>query len=216
MSVGARNFSQCPDPSKNQYIAIFSKNSGETPQRCQSKKVAQRERGSDEPKNSRKLTSGAELRPKWFFLSVWSLKDRTGPQLTKWPLIPPQTPIYRAPRGTWEPTWDSLGPYSACDQIWSAGVSPRMAPKTGKINFFRVCGPFWALKTAKSFKCAWLYRGRQGLKTKKNRSVFDENTFFETATKSKISVFFDFSGVKVFLSVGARNFYKCPDPSKNQ
>ena len=32
----------------------FSKNSGQTPQRRQTKKVAQRKRGSDEPKHSQK------------------------------------------------------------------------------------------------------------------------------------------------------------------
>ena len=82
VSVGARNFSGRPDPSKNQENAIFPKNSGETRQRRQSKKFAQRGRGSDEPKRSQKLPGGAELRPKRFFLSDGSLTDRTGPQLT--------------------------------------------------------------------------------------------------------------------------------------
>ena len=57
---------------------------------------------------------------------------------------------------------------------------------------------------------------RQGPKMKKNRSVFDENTFFETATKSKnFNFFFHFWG-SIFWSVGARKFSECPDPSKNE
>ena len=177
----------------------------------------------------------------------------------KWPLMPRQTPISRAPRGTWKPTWDSLGPYSACDQIWSAGVSPRMAPKTGKIHFFSGLWPILGLKTAKYFRCAPPRRGHQGrkrkkiapfstkihflkrqrktnfstyfsiflgvqkffgLKTaksfqcgkqKKNRPVFDENTFSETATKKKSNFFFDFWGSKFFVGWGPE-FLQVPRP----
>ena len=43
-------------------------------------------------------------------------------------------------------------------------------------------------------------RVHQGPKKKKNRSVFDENTFFETATKNKISrPFFRFFGVQILF-----------------
>ena len=62
-------------------------------------KVAQRERASDEPTISRKLPGGADLLKftEMVFLSVGSLTDRTGPQLTKWPPAPPKTAISRAP-----------------------------------------------------------------------------------------------------------------------
>ena len=58
-------------------------------------------------------------------------------------------------------------------------------------------------------------RGHQGPKTKKisqTCSFFGANTFFESVTKIKFSVFFQFFWVKVFLS----NFSTCRDPSKNQ
>ena len=48
------------------------------------------------------------------------------------------------PRDTWDPKQGPLGPHLACDQTWSAGVSPRTAPKTGKGHLFGVLGPFRA------------------------------------------------------------------------
>ena len=45
-------------------------------------------------------------------------------------------------------------------------------------------------------------RVHQGPKKKKNRSVFNENTFFETATKNKFQgLFFDFLGSEFFFFV---------------
>ena len=69
------------------------------------------------------------------FLSVGSLTDRTGPQLTKRPPAPPRNGHTPGPRDTWNPKQGSLGPHLARKQIWSAGVSLRTAPKTGKIHF---------------------------------------------------------------------------------
>ena len=74
----------------------FSKNSGEATQRRQSKKVVQRKHGPNEPKKSRKIAGGAELRPN-SFLSVGSLTDKTGLQPSKWPPDPPKTAISQAP-----------------------------------------------------------------------------------------------------------------------
>ena len=39
------------------------------------------------------------------------------------------------PRDAWDPKQGSVGPHSACIQICLTGVSPRTAPKTGKIHF---------------------------------------------------------------------------------
>ena len=58
---------------------------------------------------------------------------------------PPQSARISDPRGTSDPKRGSLRPQLASDKIWSAGVSPRTAPKTGKIHFFSVFGPFRAL-----------------------------------------------------------------------
>ena len=78
-------------------------------------------------------------------LSVGSLTNKTGPQPTKWPLAPPQNGHILGPRDTWDPKQGSLYPCLACDQMWSAGVSPRTAPKTGKIHFLGVFSLFCAL-----------------------------------------------------------------------
>ena len=67
LSVGARNFSKCPNLSKNQKIAIFSKNSGETTQRCLIKKLAQRKRSLDEPKKNLKTQRWRRVTAKTVF-----------------------------------------------------------------------------------------------------------------------------------------------------
>ena len=83
-------------------------------------------------------------------------------------------------------------------------------------DFFGV-KTFLGLKTGKYFQCARPLQGAPGAAMeKKNCSVCDEKTFFETATKNKVVNFFWFFLGQFFLTVGARNFSKCPDPSKNQ
>ena len=57
----------------------------------------------------------------------------------------PQNGHILGPRDTRDPKQGSLGPHSACDQIWSAGDSPRADPKTRKIHFLA----FWARGVAK-------------------------------------------------------------------
>ena len=55
-------------------------------------------------------------------------------------------------------------------------------------------------------------KGENEEKKCKNRSVFDENTFFETATKNKINMFFQFFRVqKVFGLITAKSF-QCARP----
>ena len=78
-----------PDPSKNQQTANFS---GETNQRRRSKKVAQRERGSDELKNPRKLASGAELGPKRFVVGWVPNRQNRSPTDETAPSLPPKRP----------------------------------------------------------------------------------------------------------------------------
>ena len=89
MPWAAAKFLQVPQtPPKPSKWRISRGNRVKPPNvRRQSKKVAQRERGFDEPRNSRKLADGAELRPEQFFL-VGSLTNKTGPQLTKRPSAP--------------------------------------------------------------------------------------------------------------------------------
>ena len=67
---------------------------------------------------------------------VGSLTDKTSPQPTKWPPAPQKNAHISGPRDTWVPKQGSLGLHLAYDQIWSAGVSPRTAIKSGKIQFF--------------------------------------------------------------------------------
>ena len=118
-----------PDPQKP-VIREFLENLGRTTQRCQSRKVAQHGRGSDEPK----LPGGAELRPKWFFVGSVPTLHSGSPTGEMVPRHPQSTRIL-GPRDTQEPKQGSVGPHSACDHIWSPGVSPRTAPKTGKTHF---------------------------------------------------------------------------------
>ena len=146
MSVGARNWSKCPDPSRNQQIAIFSKNSSETPQRRQSKKVAQHERGSDEPNHPRKLPGGAELRPKRFFVGWVPDRQNRSPTKETAPSPHPNGHIL-GPRDTWDPKQGSLGPHFARKQISSAGV--QNGPQDRENPLFGVFAPFQAQNRAK-------------------------------------------------------------------
>ena len=122
-----RNFSKCPNPPK-------TSKSRETTLRLQSKKVAQRERAPDEPKKIRKLAGGTELRPKKFSVGWVPNRQNRSPTDEMAPSPPPNGHI-PGPRDTWGPKQGTVGPHLACDQIWPAAVSSRMAPKTGKIHF---------------------------------------------------------------------------------
>ena len=64
LGLGISVSAQTPQKPVNRHIL---KKTGETPQRRQSKEVAQGERRSDEPKHSQKLPGGAELWPKRVF-----------------------------------------------------------------------------------------------------------------------------------------------------
>ena len=61
-------------------------------------------------------------------------------------------------------------------------------------DFFRVRNGLKSL-----FSAHGPYRGHQGPRTKKKPSVFDEDTFFETATDKKIGFFFS---SKIFGRLG--------------
>ena len=104
-----------------------------TTQCRQSKKVAQRERGSDE-----KFPNKTHVAPSYFqnsFLVGWvSTRQNRSPTEEMAPSAP-QNGHTPGPRDTWDPTQGLLGPHLACKQIWSVGVSPRTAAKTGKIHF---------------------------------------------------------------------------------
>ena len=66
---------------------------------------------------------------------------------------PPQSARISHPSDTWDPKQGSLGPHSACNQIWAAGISPRTAPRPGKATFWRfwpVAGPERAAKISPS------------------------------------------------------------------
>ena len=76
--------------------------------------------------------------------NIFPPTDKTVPEPTTRPRPPPPNAHISGPRGTSDPKWGSLRPHSACDQIWSVGVSPRRAPKTGKIKKIGVLGPFRA------------------------------------------------------------------------
>ena len=121
---------------------------------------------------------------------------------TKWPLIPPQTPTPWGRRGTWVPTWDSLGLNSACDQIWSAAVSPRTAPKTGKIYFFRASGPFRACKQLSLFSTHPQEGGTKGRKQKKTAKITPFSTklhFLNLQRKIKVSTCFSIFSASIFF-----------------
>ena len=47
-----------------------------------------------------------------------------------------------SPKDTWDPKQGSVGPHLACDQIWSAGISSKTAPNTGKIHFLAFLARF--------------------------------------------------------------------------
>ena len=66
-------------------------------------------------------------------------------------------------------------------------------------DFFRV-QKFLGPKTTKSFQGARPLKGAPGAEDEKNRSVFDENLFFETATEKKFPTCF-----AIFFR--ARNFF---------
>ena len=71
---------------------------GESPQRCQSRKFAQHERGSDEPKHSQKLAGGSELQPKRIFVSWVPNRQNQCPTDEMAPQHPPKRP-YPRPQG---------------------------------------------------------------------------------------------------------------------
>ena len=149
MGVRARNFSKFPDPSKKHHQSPnSSKIRVKPPQRCQSKKVLLRECGSDKPKHSRKLAGGAEFRPKRIFFGWVPNQQNRSPTNEMGPSPPAPPPQKKnghipGPRDTWGPKQGSLGPHLACNQIWSAAISPRANPKTGRIHF-GFFGPFQA------------------------------------------------------------------------
>ena len=127
-----------PRPLQKLVNRDFLKKSGETPQHCHSKKVAQRKRGSDEPKISQKLPGGVEVRPKQFFVG-WvpnrqnrSPTDEMAPSALQNGHIP-------GPRDKWDPKQGSLGPHLACKRRGAS--SPERPPRPGKSTFWRFC-PF--------------------------------------------------------------------------
>ena len=127
-------------PPKTSKSRFSRKTPVKPPQHRQSKKVAQRERGSYELKHSRKTARWRRVTAGRFFVG-WvpdrqnrSPTDETAPS-------PPKNGHISGPRVTWDPKQGSLAPHLACNQIWSAGVSPGTAPKTGK-STFRPFGPF--------------------------------------------------------------------------
>ena len=141
-----------PRPLQKPVNRYFSKNSGEIPQRCQRKKVALHERRSGEPKKSRKILGGTELRPERTFVT-WVPNQQNWSPIDEMTPSAPQNGHILGPKGTWDPTQGSLGPHLGCDQIWSAGISPRTAPKTRKIrylDFWPILGPGRPQKFSKS------------------------------------------------------------------
>ena len=98
---------------KTSTIAIFSKNSGEPPQRCQSKKIVQHERGSDEPKHSR----WRRVTAKKNFVGWVPNRQNRSPTNKMAPSTPPNGHI-PGPRDTSDPKQGSLGPHLARKQIW--------------------------------------------------------------------------------------------------
>ena len=94
------------------------------------------------------------------------------------------------------------------------GCFAHNGPQVRENPFFQRFWPSWALKTAKYFQCAPL-EGAPRAKTKKNRencSVFNENSFFETATKNKVfNVFFRGFPVRIFsLQLGPQRRIPAP------
>ena len=75
------------------------------------------------------------LRPKRCFVGWVPNRQNRSPTDATAP-APPRNGRIPGPMDTWDPKQCSLAPHLARKQIWSAGVSPRTAPKTGKMHFF--------------------------------------------------------------------------------
>ena len=120
------------------------------------------------------------------------------------------TPLAGGTRGGKQKNIAKIGPFSTRTHF----LKPQRKIKfsTCFFDFFRVRNSFGL----SLFSAHGPYRGRQGPKTKKKRSVFDENSFLKPQLKMKFSTCSSIFWVEFFLSVGARNFSKCPDPSKTQ
>ena len=73
------------------------------------------------------------------------------------------------------------------------------SPKDRENPLFQRLWPILGLKAAKSFQCASREGGTKSRKRKINRSIFDENTSLETATKNEIKPFFRFFGGQIFF-----------------
>ena len=127
-----RNFSIPQKPPK------ISKSRKTGVKRRQSKKVAQRKRGYDEQNRPENWPVAPSYRQNGFVGWVPNRQNRSPTDETA-PSPTPKRP-YLGSQGHVGP--QTLGPHVACDQIWSAGVSPRADPKTGKIHLWAFLARF--------------------------------------------------------------------------
>ena len=145
----ARNL--CPNPPKPSKSRFSRKPPSETTQRRQNQKVAQRERGPDEPKSPENSPVAPSYGPN-SFLSVGSLTDKTGRQRTKCPRAPPKIKWpYPRPQGHMGPQTGFTGSAFGMQTTLVGGHLAQNGPQDRENPLFGVFGQFQALNGAAKF-----------------------------------------------------------------
>ena len=148
MSVGARNFPKCPRPLQKPVNRQFlEKKLGKPPNVVRARKLCDANVLPMSLKIPENWPVAPSYRQNGFVGWVPNRQNRSPTDETA-PSPTPKRP-YLGSQGHVGP--QTLGPHVACDQIWSAGVSPRADPKTGKIHFLVFLARFGAQTGPQNF-----------------------------------------------------------------
>ena len=148
---GGRKICPSPsDPSNNQYIANFSKNSGESTQRRQPPNVvrARQLRNANAVPMSQNIPENWPVAPSYGqkgFWSVGSLTNKTGPQPTKWPPAPPKKRPYLGSQGHVGPLTGFTGSAFSMRSNLVGGRFAQSGPQDRETPLSGAFGPFRAL-----------------------------------------------------------------------